>query len=411
MFQHSNQDPTMNTRLRMHFVAAAALATLTSPLAQADAVTDWNQLANQFVVDARLGTPPAIRVMALAQTAVLDALQGIAPQRGRPAASADAAVAAANRTVLVKLLPAQQTAIEAAYQQAISGIADGPARGLGIAAGERAAAQLLDARLNDGAATPESYRPHTTAGAYVPTVVPAATTWGQRRPWLMSHGAQLRPDAPPALASEAWARDYNEVRLLGRRDSAQRSAEQTAIARFWEYSLPSIYFGVVHSVAQMPDRDLARNARLFAATAQALDDAMIAVFDAKYRYALWRPVTAIRNGDLDGNDATPRDAGWAPLIDNPMHPEYPSGHAILAAAVGTVLKAEIGALPAPVLVTRSPTANGATRQWNAVEDFVREVGESRIVAGIHFRFAIDASDAMGRQIGTLAVARHLERPQ
>lgn len=390
---------------------AVALALALAGPARADAVTDWNLHANHFVVEAKLGTPPAIRVLAFVQTAVLEALQAALPQRGRPAASADAAVAAANRTVLVALLPAQQPAIDAAYQQAIARIADGPARQRGIALGERAAAKLLQARLDDGAATPESYRPHAAAGAYVPTVVPAATTWGQRQPWLMSHGAQVRPEAPPALTSETWARDFNEVRVLGRRDSALRSTEQTAVARFWDYSLPPIYYGVVHSVAQLPERDLVRNARLFAAAAQAMDDAMIAVFDAKYRYALWRPVTAIRNGDRDGNDATPRDASWAPLIDNPMHPEYPSGHGILAAAVGTVLKAEIGAGPAPVLVTRSPTANGATRQWNDVEDFVREVGESRILAGIHFRSAIEASDAMGRQIGTLAVARHLEGPQ
>lgn len=402
----------MNPRFRPLLVAAATCAAIAaSAPARADAVTDWNLHANHFVVESRLGTPPAIRVMALVQTAVLDAIAAVAPQRGRAGGNADAAVAAANRAVLVKLLPAQQAAIDAAYQQAIARIADGPDRARGIAAGERAALKLLEARLDDGAATPESYRPHTTAGAYVPTVIPAASTWGQRKPWLMSHGAQVRPEAPPALTSQAWARDYNEVRTLGRRDSALRSAEQTEVARFWEYSLPPIYFGVVHSVAQVPGRDLARNARLFAASAQALDDAMIAVFDAKYRYALWRPVTAIRNGDLDGNDATPRDATWAPLIDNPMHPEYPSGHAILAAAVGTVLKADIGAGPGPVLVTRSPSANGATRQWSSVEDFVREVGDSRVLAGIHFRSAIEASDAMGRQIGTLAVARHLEGPQ
>lgn len=402
----------MNPRFRPLLVAAAAFAVIAaSTPVRADAVTDWNLHANHFVVEAKLGTPPAIRVMALVQTAVMDAVAAVAPQRGRAGGNADAAVAAASRTVLVKLLPAQQAAIEAAYQQAIARIADGPDRTRGIAAGERAALKLLEARLDDGAATPESYRPHTTAGAYVPTVIPAASTWGQRKPWLLSHGAQVRPEAPPALASQDWARDYNEVRVLGRRDSTQRSAEQSEVARFWEYSLPPIYFGVVHSVAQVPGRDLARNARLFAASAQALDDAMIAVFDAKYRYALWRPVTAIRNGDLDGNDATMREANWAPLIDNPMHPEYPSGHAILAAALGTVLKADIGAGPGPVLVTRSPTANGATRQWTNVEDFVREVGESRILAGIHFRSAIEASDAMGRQIGTLAVARHLEGPQ
>ena len=149
------------------------------------------------------------------------------------------------------------------------------------------------------------------------------------------------------------------------RASTRRSAEQTEIARFWEYSLPPIYYGVVRSVAPQPGRDVARNARLFAAVAQAMDDAMIGVFDAKYHYNFWRPVTAIRNGDIDGNDATERDASWAPLIDAPMHPEYPSGHSILAGAVGAVLKAEIGDGPMPVLTTTSPTAKGATRRWTS----------------------------------------------
>ena len=166
----------------------------------------------------------------------------------------------------------------------------------------------------------------------------------------------------------------------------------------------------MHSVAQAPQRSVERNARLFAAAAQAMDDALIAVFDAKYRYQLWRPVTAIRNGDLDGNDATPRDAGWAPLIDNPMHPEYASGHAILAAAVGVVLATDTAGTPLPPLVTRSPSANGATRQWSSVDDFVREVGESRIYAGIHYRFSVDTSFGMGRQIGQLAAERVLQAP-
>lgn len=392
----------------LHLALAGALAALAAlpHAARADAVGDWNQLANQFIVDAKLGTPPAVRVMAIVQTAVLEA---VGPQRlqAHPAPDPDAAVAAANRAVLTRLLPAQQAAIEAAYQQAIARVPEGPARGLGIAAGERAAASVLARRLNDGAATPESYRPLTSAGAYVPTAIPAAPGWGARKPWLMSDGAQFRPAAPPALGSAAWAQDVNEVRTLGRRDSTLRSSDQTDIARFWEYSLPPIYFGVVQSVAQAPGRDLVRNARLFAATAQAMDDALIAVFDAKYHYQLWRPVTAIRNGDLDGNDATPRDASWLPLIDNPLHPEYPSAHAILASALGTVLKADTAGQPLPPLVTRSPTANGATRQWTRIDDFVSEVGLSRLYAGIHYRFSIEPSTAMGLKIGELAAARVL----
>jgi hypothetical protein len=227
----------------------------------------------------------------------------------------------------------------------------------------------------------------------------------------MSGSAQFRPGPPPVLTSVAYARDYNEVRELGARTGSKRTAEQTEIGRFWEYSLPPIYYGVVRSVALQPGRDPLRNARLLAASAQALDDALIAVFDAKYHYNFWRPATAIRNGDIDGNDATTRDASWAPLIDAPMHPEYPSGHAILAGAVGTVLVAEIGNGPTPVLATTSPTAKGATRRWASVDDFVREVADSRVYAGIHFRSALDTGVAMGQKIGATAVTRLMQSPE
>jgi membrane-associated phospholipid phosphatase len=397
----------MNTRL--HLLSLAAALALTTPLARADAVTDWNHLANAFIVESKLGTPPAVRVMALLQTAVLQAVEGArSVDNARTGADLDAAVAAANRTVLTRLLPAQQAGIDKAYQAALQRLADGPARHAGVAAGERAATAVLAARADDGAAATVDYRPLAQPGAYVPTVAPAAPHWGQRKPWLLTNGAQVRPAAPPALDSDRWARDVNETRTLGRRDSTQRSAEQTEIARFWEFSLPSIYFGAVHAVAQAPGRDVARNARLFAATAQAMDDALIAVFDAKYHYNLWRPVTAIRNGDLDGHAATPRDAAWLPLIDNPMHPEYPSGHAILAGAVGTVLQDQLADGSPTTLSTTSPSAKGARRQWSTAEAFAREIAESRILAGIHFRFSTDTGLEMGRQIGTLAVKRHLQ---
>jgi hypothetical protein len=162
---------------------------------------------------------------------------------------------------------------------------------------------------------------------------------------------------------------------------------------------------VLRSVALQPGRDVARNARLFALASQAMDDAMIGVFDAKHHYGFWRPVTAIRNGDLDGNDATPRETSWVSLIDAPMHPEYPSGHSILAATVATVIKADVGKGPLPVLATSSPTAKGATRRWNSVEDFVKEVSDARIWGGIHFRSATEAGEAMGQRIGALAAGQ------
>jgi hypothetical protein len=163
----------------------------------------------------------------------------------------------------------------------------------------------------------------------------------------------------------------------------------------------------VQALAERPGRDVARNARLYAAVSQAMDDAMTSVFEAKYHYNFWRPATAIRNGDLDGNTATAREASWIPFIEAPMHPEYPSAHAILAGAVGAVLKAEIGDGPTPELRTTSPTAKGAVRRWSSVDEFVREVAEARIYEGIHYRTSTEVGAEMGRRIGELAVERHL----
>lgn len=202
----------------------------------------------------------------------------------------------------------------------------------------------------------------------------------------------------------------NEVKALGQKTSTRRSAEQTEIARFWEYSLPPIYFGVVRSVAASPGRDVTQNARLFAAVAQAMDDAIIAVFDAKYQYGFWRPGTAIRNADSDGNDATARDPGWTPLIEAPMHPEYPSAHSILAAALGVLLEAEVGGGPWPTLVTTSPTAKGAARRWKTVEELADEVSNARIYAGIHYRTSTEVGAAMGKQVGALAAKRFCSMP-
>jgi hypothetical protein len=388
----------------MKNVFAIAFAALAATSARADVITDWNQKTGELIAEARLGTPPAVRVMALVQTAAAQAVAAATSER----VAVDAAVAAAHRVVLSRLMPAQQGSIDTAYQTALAAVVDGAAKAGGIAAGERAATELLARRADDNVAAAESYRPHAGAGAYVPTAMPAVPQWPQRKPWLMNSAAQFRPAPPPALGSERWARDYAETKELGGRTSSRRTAEQTEIARFWEYSLPAIYHGLVRSVALQPGRDTARNARLFAAVAQAMDDAMIGVFDAKYHHNFWRPQTAIRNGDIDGNDATQRDPSWAPLIDVPMHPEYPSGHSILGGAVAAVLKAEIGSGPAPVLSTSSPTAKGATRRWADVDDFVREISEARIFAGLHFRAATEAGEAMGRRIGDLAARRLLQ---
>ena len=404
---------------KLGWAATALVAAGTLAAAHADTVTEWNIKAGEILHDARMGTPPANRAMAIVHTAVYEATNAITQRyahpgalvRGAaPGASLDAASAAASRGTLLKLAPSQQAGIDKAYQAALAAIGDDAAKAAGIAVGERAAAAVLALSAQDGAAGGESYRPHTTAGQYVPTALPAAPQWPQRKPWLMQSPAQFRPGPPPALSSEVWARDYNEIKALGAKAGSRRTAEQTAIASFWDYSAPPIYHGLVRSVAHQPGRELTQNARLFAAVTQAVDDATVAVFDAKYHYNFWRPQTAIRNGDIDGNDATDRDAAWLPFIDTPMHPEYPCAHCTLSGAVGAVLQAELGTRPVPTLSTTSPTANGAMRSWSTVADFMQEVALARIYDGVHYRNSTVVGTALGQQVGELAAAKYLRQP-
>jgi hypothetical protein len=405
----------MNQPIRHLLCALSVLALGASGSARADVVTEWNVRAGDLVTASGLITQPASRVMALSHTAAYEAANAIVRRYpsgnlvrldARPDASVDAAIGAAHCAVLHRMLPTQHAAVDAACQAALARIGDGAAKEAGIAAGQQAAAQVLAAREDDGAAAPDvPYRPVTTAGSYVPTTIPATTQWPQRKPWLLASASQFRPGPPPALSSERWARDYNEIKALGGRSSTQRSAEQTEIARFWETTRPPIYHGLVRSVAEMPGRDVMRNARLFAAVTQAVDDALIAVFDAKYHYGFWRPITAIRNGDIDGNDATERDAAWAPLVDTPMHPEYPCAHCIQAATVGALLRAELGRTPAPTFTTTSPTAIAGPRRWSSIDAFVQEVGSARVYDGVHYRNSAETGIAMGQRVGALAAER------
>ena len=391
-------------------VLVAMLLSVVAPAARADIVTDANTRAADVV--SRIPAPPiTVRAMAIVQVSVFEAVNAITgrypPYRAKitpaPGASVEAAVASATRTALLKLMPAQQAAIDADYHALLGAVPDGPAKTAGVAVGEQAATAIVAACADDGMVAPDVYRPHTAAGVYVPTVVPAAPHWGKRRPWGMTRGDQFRPGPPPSLISETWARDYNEIKAVGSKNSTQRTPEQTAIAKFWEATAPAVYWPIARSVATTPGREVTDNARLLAVAAMAMDDGVIAVFDAKYTYNLWRPVTAIRNGDLDGNDATERDPSWTPFIDTPMHPEYPCAHCIVSASLGAVLEAEIGAGPAPKLSSASSTAGGAVRTWTSVRDFTQEVAVARIYDGVHYRNSTEVGSAMGRKIGELAV--------
>jgi len=389
---------------------AAVCILFASPQLHADIVTDWNDTTINLVSEAIKAPPPANRVMALVQTSVYEAVNAIT-QKYSPSdiavdassnASIDAAVASATKRVLDSFIPKSKNEIDKAYSVALEKIADNQSRVEGIDVGRRAADAVLLSRADDQVGVAESYRPETTPGTYVPTVIPVASTWiVNRLPWALSSVDQLRPEAPPALTSERWAQDYNEIKAIGAVDSKTRTPAQTAAAHFWVATSPTVYFPVVQSVTRQPDRELTRNARLFAMTSQAIDDALIAVFDAKYAYHFWRPLTAIRNGDRDGNNDTERQSNWKPLIATPMHPEYPCAHCIVSGSVGTIIKIDLGTDPTPTLQTDSPTDSSIVRVWHSPEAFMQEVSNARVWEGVHYRYSTEVGTRMGEQVAKL----------
>ena len=376
---------------------------------RAEPVADWADATTEIATDG----PNTVRTLALAQSAVYEAVNAITARYPRDridlgsteGASIDAAIAAASRTVLLHEAPALKDRTEAAYARALATVVEGDALTRGTGIGERAAADVL-AKHGDDIGTPEPYRPLTSPGVYVPTTFPLGYAFAQHRPWFMKSAAQFRPGPPPALTSALWARDYNEIKVAGSATSKVRTPEQDAIARFWATALPDVHMGIVHSVALAPGREVTRNARLYAAVTAAMNDAEIAVLEAKYHYNFWRPITAIRNGDRNGNPATERDPDWTPLIATPLHPEYPCAHCVIASTIAVVIRAEIGREAMPSLRSTSNTAPGVTREWTRTEDVVKEVSEARILDGVHYRNSTEVGNRMGEQVGALVATAY-----
>jgi hypothetical protein len=396
-------------------LAAIAWLGLAQPAA-ADVITDWNEKAVAFGVSRNMGPPPAERIIAMAHVAMFDAVNSIERKYrpylvqlpAAPTASKETAAAAAAGTVLAGINPQAQSEMKSVLAAYLASIPDSPAKAEGIKLGEAVAAKVLEARASDGARAPDTYRPHATAGVYVPTAPTWAPQWPGVKPFALTSNAQFRPAAPIALASKEWGADYNEIKELGGHNSTKRSAKQTEDARFWLAVDGRVYYPVVHKIAAAKDMSLIDCARLFALTAVARADSLIAVFDAKYHYDFWRPVTAIRNGDRDDNPATERDAAWQPIDATPMHPEYPCAHCIASASLASVVETVFGSAEIPEVAITSPTLPGVTHRWTNVRAFSNEVSEARIWAGFHYRFSIDVGQDMGRKIGEYVVKNFMQ---
>jgi len=227
--------------------------------------------------------------------------------------------------------------------------------------------------------------------------------WPNVTPFAMRSPSQFRPDAPIPLASAQWAADYNEIKALGGKTSTARSARQTEDARFWLITGPQSYYPIARRLVTAKKMNLIESARFMALTAVATSDAYVAVFDAKYHYQFWRPITAIRNGDMDDNAATERDAAWQPIDNTPMHPEYPCAHCITSAAVAAVAEPLLASADVPELTMTSSSAPGVTHRWTNLRAYTDEVSVARIYAGFHYRFSTKVGQDMGRKIAAFVV--------
>jgi hypothetical protein len=374
--------------------------------ASADVITDWDERAVAFI-QPRMVPPAAYRAMAIVHIAMFDAVNSIEPRYRAyyaqlPAnrqTSKEAAAAAAAGAVLTKLVPEAASDIQAALQNYLSGLPENEAKSEGIKLGEAVAAKTLEARASDGSAAADAYRPVTTPGIYIPTALTVAPQWPDLTPFAMTSPSQFRPKPPIALESEQWAKDYNEIKELGEKNSTKRSARQTEDARFWLLTGPLSTHPLHRQVAIGKEMSVTDSARFMAVITAAEADAMIAVMDAKYKYGLWRPITAIRNGDIDGNAATERAATWQPIDNTPMHPEYPCAHCIVSSAVASAIEAMLGTAEIPEVAMTSPTAPGVTHRWTNLNAYADEVAAARIAAGFHYRFSTVVGQDMGRQIG------------
>ena len=403
--------------------AAATTGAHAQPASTPDTyVTYWDTVGNQaFTAAAVPDGTESIILFAYVGIAEYDSVMAI--EGGyRPfaidvdapdGASPGAAVIAAAHAILVHYLPGQAaTILDPAYVQSLGTIPDGQAKEDGVATGEEVADSLIQERADDGFRDAVGYIPPNPPipGVWIPTLPapPLGTYLPHMRPFSLDSPDQFRPSGPPPLSSRRWAQDYNEVKEIGSRTSTTRTPDQTLAARFW--GEPPIVQAHASFRKFVLDHglDIADASRFMAMVTVVRADAAIACFDAKYHYAFWRPITAIRAGDTDGNDATVADPTWLPLLPvTPNHPEYPSAHSCLTPSGTRVIARFLGTNQIDYTV---PSITGlGDRHFDTVRDLTYEVGNARIWGGIHYRTAIEDGVRLGMKVAHQLLAHHFHR--
>lgn len=401
--------------MRITLAAAAFGLIAAATPASADTICEWMDFSRK-IETAAAPPPDAPRTgehdrtqtqVALAMFEALNAIDrryetylGLAPAHSK--ASPDAAAATAAYQVLLSHYPSQKTALQESYLLTMDTVADPAARAAGEKIGKAAAELALKAGLVDPAVEQIPYLPRAQPGVWVPTQLPVfAPYFLAQKPWFIGRVNAVRPGPPPALTSERYARDLDEVKRLGAKVSAERTAHQTLMAR---YRITADMMPAMRMVADGKGRRPVENARLFALYHMINDDAALAMADAKLHYDYWRPITAIRNAADDGNPATAPDRAWEPLINTPNHPEYPCGHCIGAGATAELMKLEYGNSPAwGVRVASRSIPNAAVQVLPTWDKWAEEVSFSRLLGGVHYRFSNEAGEEMGRKVARIAL--------
>jgi hypothetical protein len=387
--------------------------------ARADAVLDWNAIAVDTVSKAAPPRPVPVSFldMAVVQAAVYDAVEAIGGkfkpyQVQVPGASGspEAAAAKAAHDVLIIIFPPQAAALDTAYRDYLAkkGLAeDNP----GVAVGQKAAAGILALRANDGRLPnpqPPPFTGDNATGVWRPTTSyqppPPPSGAAMLVPWLgtvpcftLQSGDQFRAKPPPALSSQQYAADYNEVKALGAQSEGARTPEQTELAYFYAGDIPLQLRRTLGEVAATHVNNIDDNARLLALANLAMADAAITAWDSKKHYVYWRPVTAIQEGEDDGNPATAGDTSWQPFLNTPPYPEYTSGANNVTAALTRTLALFFGKDDTTFTVTSDhPKVTQKTRTYDRFSDMASDMVNVRIYHGVHFR----SGDQAGREQGT-----------
>lgn len=386
-----------------------------------DVVLEWNNIAYQaFGGETYQNSLLASRINAMTHLAMHDALNAIYSKYATYAftgkdskANAIAAAATAAHAILVHELADKKGFLDSALTKSLSKVKDGDSKSRGLLLGKAAAQAIINTRLNDGSVgNPISpIEPTTTAGAY--QAVPPfnfifAPFWVNVKPFGLLTKDQFRSAQPPALNSTTYSEAFNEVKEIGRINSTLRTEDQSAYAKFWYEFSEAGWNRVARTVAVSRKLHLLETARLFALVDMAMADAYIAGWDSKFHYNLWRPYTAIRNASIDGNTNTAEDQQWESFMPSPPVQDYPSTHSALGNAAATVIAQIVGNQTSFTMSSPTAAPANSSRSFGSISQAANENADSRVIAGIHFRFACQAGQQMGNNIGQWLLTNQLK---